>query len=1309
MPSRTQQPGLVVRELGPMAAAVTAFFQRPPDQIRGIDAGEWFGPLQPIRPLAPEGTEPRIWQYQPGQNLVFTPRPNQQYNAETLQGLARYPLARICIENVKDMVSRMPILVRAKRLVGETERQHQDRQKKDDRLKQLQEIIDYPNREQNRSEFTRKLLEDMLVIDAASVLIRQQKGGRLMDLYPVAGETITRYITETGTTPTPEEGPAYAQLWFGAPMVNLTTQQLLYCARNILPNQLYGYSPTEQISEELKIGIERLAFVYQYYVGGDIPDAMQIIPKGVTPDKIVEAQQWMVSDLAGMMAKRRQMRLIQGFTEEGTDQIIFPKEKLLSDPFDDLHIRKVCFAYGTSPQRLLRMLNRATGQSNQEAAEEEGTMPWVDWLTGVYNKLIQQRLALPDYEVTINTATEPNPDTQSQTLDRLVAGALMRINEGREILGLDPDPSPEASQLGVRTGAGFVPLGETAATPPGQEAAPGKESNGPAGSPKKAGAATKRRPAGHHAPRLDPAVLEPRAVQAQHALQRIVHDSLMVQRQIAQGAARRLLVDRLPGGAEKLLKSSDNPTPRQLADTIWAAVAAELERLPSATEPELAEAAVAGAHRGLAQFHISDQELVRAVNETARDWARQRAAEMIGMRRTPEGELVPNPSARWRISDTTREDIRGLVVRAFEQETPLSDLIAQIDSAGAFSEGRAETIARTEVAFAQTTGNYEAWDATGVVLKVKWLLSEDHDVPDECLVAETSIEAASIERGISRSYTGPIITLHLPGGKKLSGTPNHPVLTNRGWKPLQEIHDGDHLVSGDWMKSVASIANYFDDVKASIQDIVCSLPGRTSPVPTAARDFHGDGIGSHVHAVTANGLLDRERPRSFYQSMKTPFHRGIKLPPFLSGQWDALMSRAHAIHSLGWCPAFSGFKLGVAATPQLIASPPEPGGDRGGGNVVPGRDLNARQLLGKIKSGEILCGGMAKLLSLTPVLSRTMNVQSAHVFNLTTKAGFFLAGNIITSNCDDNDGETVEFGKPFPSGDFMPPLHPNCVLPGTLVTACGEIGAHMTRPYEGDSITITVEGGVNLAVTPNHPILTRYGLMPAGLLSKGDDVFLSDHPRAAAQLIDPHHDNVPSMIEQIFHSLLVAGGVPSRGVPVTTEDFHGDGMPNSQVDIVWAASLLERQRKLIQDPGELAFIERDPRRAALFFGGRASAEFGQSDLTSTDRSMGGRGGSLAALRSHADIAQQIGLVVTPEQQPMTLEELADRSRVDADGFAQLNAALPGLITPVKITNILRGEFVGHVHNLRTGTGFYFANGILTHNCWCVLVAAEIEG
>src|SRR5208337_1989880 len=77
-------------------------FQPPDDTIRGLETNAWLSPLEPVKPFAPEGTEPKGFQLWGGQNLTFTPRSDAEFSAADLKEMARYPLARVAIENVKD-------------------------------------------------------------------------------------------------------------------------------------------------------------------------------------------------------------------------------------------------------------------------------------------------------------------------------------------------------------------------------------------------------------------------------------------------------------------------------------------------------------------------------------------------------------------------------------------------------------------------------------------------------------------------------------------------------------------------------------------------------------------------------------------------------------------------------------------------------------------------------------------------------------------------------------------------------------------------------------------------------------------------------------------------------------------------------------------------------------------------------------------------------------------------------------------------------------------------------------------------------
>lgn len=181
-------------------------------------------------------------------------------------------------------------------------------------------------------------------------------------------------------------------------------------------------------------------------------------------------------------------------------------------------------------------------------------------------------------------------------------------------------------------------------------------------------------------------------------------------------------------GAVLWFHKADEPTAEQLLKKLlpiaWAPLLEELE-------PYMDEIAVAGGVQALGGLNITNQDVISAVNEAASTWAKKRAAEMVGMKWVDD-ELVENDNPKWAISSTTRDDIRELVTNAFEERTSIKELADSIQHAGTFSASRAKMIAATEGSRAQQQGNLSGWKGSGVVKTVELLLSEDHDVPDEC-------------------------------------------------------------------------------------------------------------------------------------------------------------------------------------------------------------------------------------------------------------------------------------------------------------------------------------------------------------------------------------------------------------------------------------------------------------------------------------------------------------------------------------------------------------------------------------------------
>ena len=138
-----------------------------------------------------------------------------------------------------------------------------------------------------------------------------------------------------------------------------------------------------------------------------------------------------------------------------------------------------------------------------------------------------------------------------------------------------------------------------------------------------------------------------------------------------------------------------------------------------------------GGLEALKQIGMLDDDLEEKLRERAGLWAHDRSAEMVGMKWVDD-ELVPNPDARWQITEGTRDMLRGMTERALDEGWSTDQMAAEIEASYPFSEARAEMIARTEIAKADVAGTMEGYRVSGVVTMKRWLTAQDDLVSDEC-------------------------------------------------------------------------------------------------------------------------------------------------------------------------------------------------------------------------------------------------------------------------------------------------------------------------------------------------------------------------------------------------------------------------------------------------------------------------------------------------------------------------------------------------------------------------------------------------
>lgn len=393
---------------------------------------DFFGPAVPMEPVAQEEAFGRQFDFSSGYNLNTSPRSSEPVSFETLRSVADgYDLLRLAIETRKDQMSRLKWTVKPIDEDAEA----------DERCKEVEAFLRYPNREDTWDVWLRAMLEDLLVLDAPVIFPRKTRGGGLYALELIDGATIKRVLDETGRTPIPPM-PAYQQVLKGIPAVDYTADEIIYARRNKRTNRVYGYSPVEQVLMTVNIALRRQVHQLQFYTEGNIPEALISVPNEWTPEQVAQFQVYWDSILEGETAQRRHAKFVPGGMN-----ISMTRPDGLKDEFDEWLARVVCFAFSISPSALIRDQNRSTADSQRELAQEEGLQPLMRWAEDVMSIIIAKFFGYSDLEFAFVDEKSNDPLIQAQVNQIYIVSGVKTVNEVRSELGLDPLDGGEDSTV----------------------------------------------------------------------------------------------------------------------------------------------------------------------------------------------------------------------------------------------------------------------------------------------------------------------------------------------------------------------------------------------------------------------------------------------------------------------------------------------------------------------------------------------------------------------------------------------------------------------------------------------------------------------------------------------------------------------------------------------------------------------------------------------------------------------------------------------------------------------------------------------
>ena len=391
--------------------------------ITGVSPDTWFGPLQPLAPMAPPEVKGRQFDYPFGANLNYIPRAEDGVSFAELRGLAdALPLLRAVIETRKDQIAAQSYAVRP--------RARADSPDMSKSIEAVSRFLARPDRRHSFADWLRMLVEEMLVIDAATIYPRYARGGSLYSLDIIDGATIKPLIGEDGRAPEAPD-PAYQQILKGIPAADFSADELLYLPRNLRSHRLYGMSPVEQIALTINIALRRDAATLDYYRTGSSPDAFATLPKEWTADQIRSFQDYFDALMSGNLARRRMTKFMPA-----DFKLIETRQPPLKDQYDEWLARIICYAFSVPVSPFVSQVNRATGETLRMQATQEGLVPLKNWIKSALDLVIQECMNEPGLEFVWVGDDAVDPLQQAQTLEILVGAGIKTREEARADLGL---------------------------------------------------------------------------------------------------------------------------------------------------------------------------------------------------------------------------------------------------------------------------------------------------------------------------------------------------------------------------------------------------------------------------------------------------------------------------------------------------------------------------------------------------------------------------------------------------------------------------------------------------------------------------------------------------------------------------------------------------------------------------------------------------------------------------------------------------------------------------------------------------------
>lgn len=346
-----------------------------------------------------------------------------------LRNFSRDAVVRKAITIVGDTVSTLPYNIE---VIG-------GRGKYTKQITAIQNIIEHPNIIDSRTTFTKKLIDDAMVLDAmcaeADVC---NDASHPVYLYPVDGSTIKHIVPWDYTDPT---SPRFAQSQEDG-QHNFTAEQLYYGTRQSFTNTPWGLSPVETAYNYIKFYLDGCEQANDRATNATSAFLLNL-GKGVTEEQRNEFCEYMQNDIEGT----GRIPVVAADSVQTVQLKSINKDELFLDWINRL-TQIISVAFGMPPEKLGLIVanDRSTGADQENAMIQELIKPYANMLEDLYNNYVIAKMGLGGvlkFQF-IYEESEQQKAVKSTRLVNEYANDLITENEFRQLIGLDARDSEYA-------------------------------------------------------------------------------------------------------------------------------------------------------------------------------------------------------------------------------------------------------------------------------------------------------------------------------------------------------------------------------------------------------------------------------------------------------------------------------------------------------------------------------------------------------------------------------------------------------------------------------------------------------------------------------------------------------------------------------------------------------------------------------------------------------------------------------------------------------------------------------------------------